>query len=100
MIASRTRVLPISCLCNLFLCRLDTPRPACYPNTTPWQSLFPFSEEYATMTESHWDGLTRRRFLQTGAAATVGLAGMPALLRADDKADAFGGFTFGVQSYS
>jgi inosose dehydratase len=52
------------------------------------------------MTGSHWDGLTRRRFLQTGAAATVGLAGMPALLRADDKADAFGGFTFGVQSYS
>ncbi len=53
------------------------------------------------MTRPHWDGLTRRRFLQAGTAATLGLAGMPAMLHADDqKADAFGGFTLGVQSYS
>jgi sugar phosphate isomerase/epimerase len=44
--------------------------------------------------------MNRRHFLQTGAAAALGLAGVPALLRADDKkADPFGGFTVGVQSY-
>jgi sugar phosphate isomerase/epimerase len=38
---------------------------------------------------------TRRRFLQTSAAATLGLAG----LRAEDKNDPFGGFILGVQTY-
>jgi sugar phosphate isomerase/epimerase len=43
---------------------------------------------------------SRRRFLQIGAATTLGLAGMPALLRAKEKAaDPFGGFILGVQSY-
>jgi len=55
------------------------------------------------------NGLSRRRFLQAGAAATVGLAGLSnpsAWLYADRKSDAdkkngqdFGGFTLGVQSY-
>src|SRR5262245_28315284 len=47
--------------------------------------------------------MTRRHFLAAGAAA-VTLAGLPAALGAadkkDDKADPFGGFTLGVQSYS
>src|SRR5947209_7344974 len=45
--------------------------------------------------------VTRRRFLQAGAAAAVGLAGLPAL--ADDekkKSDDFNGFIVGVQSYT
>jgi inosose dehydratase len=45
--------------------------------------------------------LTRRHFLQVGTAAALGLAGLPALLRAaDNKDDPFGGFSLGVQSYS
>lgn len=45
--------------------------------------------------------ISRRHFLRTGAATAAGLAVLPALLRADDKkADPFGGFTLGVQSYS
>jgi inosose dehydratase len=45
--------------------------------------------------------LTRRHFLQAGAATTLGLASLPAVLRADDKKDdAFGGFVMGVQSYT
>ncbi len=44
--------------------------------------------------------ISRRRFLQAGAATVVGLAGLPSILRAEDKKDdAFGGFTLGVQSY-
>jgi inosose dehydratase len=44
--------------------------------------------------------MSRRRFLQAGTASTLGLAGLPALVRAaDNKADPFGGFTMGVQSY-
>lgn len=44
--------------------------------------------------------ISRRRFLQTGAAASVGLTALPSFLRAEDKKeDAFGGFTLGVQSY-
>src|SRR5262245_10728736 len=44
--------------------------------------------------------MTRRSFLQAGAATTLGLGGLPGLLRAEDKkADPFGGFTMGVQSY-
>jgi sugar phosphate isomerase/epimerase len=51
------------------------------------------------------DSLSRRRFLQAGAAATLGLAALPAVLRAADKDepkkdDPFGGFKLGVQSYS
>jgi sugar phosphate isomerase/epimerase len=46
-------------------------------------------------------GLTRRRFLQAGAATTMAIAGLPASLPAEDKdAGPFGGFTLGVQSYS
>src|SRR5262245_55141628 len=44
-------------------------------------------------------GIDRRRFLQAGAAATLGLTGLPALF-AEDAKDTFGGFTLGVQSYS
>ncbi len=44
--------------------------------------------------------ISRRRFLQAGAATVVGLASLPSILRAEDKKDdAFGGFTLGVQSY-
>src|SRR3954469_9516647 len=49
----------------------------------------------------HRSAITRRRFLQAGAAATLGLAAMPALTHAEEKKDdPFGGFTLGVQSYS
>jgi sugar phosphate isomerase/epimerase len=48
----------------------------------------------------HSEHPSRRRFLQISAATTLGLAGLPARLRAKDKADdPFGGFTLGVQSY-
>lgn len=44
--------------------------------------------------------MSRRDFLHTSAAATVGLAALPKLLNADEKkADPYGGFTMGVQSY-
>jgi sugar phosphate isomerase/epimerase len=44
--------------------------------------------------------MTRRSFLQAGAATTFGLAGLPALLTADEKKDdPFKGFVMGVQSY-
>jgi inosose dehydratase len=50
---------------------------------------------------SHHQQPTRRRFLQTGAAAALGLAALPQLFAADDKkADEFGGFTLGAQSYT
>ncbi len=53
------------------------------------------------MDTPHPHVLTRRRFLQTGAAAALGMASLPALLAAaDTKDDSFGGFTLGVQSYS
>jgi inosose dehydratase len=41
--------------------------------------------------------MTRRRFLEAGAAATAGLSVLPALAKDDDP---YGGFTVGVQSYS
>ena len=46
-------------------------------------------------------GISRRNFLQAGAAATLGMAGLPAALRVDDPAvkGPFGGFTMGAQSY-
>ena len=54
------------------------------------------------MDQRHEHAISRRRFLQLGAAA--GLAGLPALLGAADKKadkdDPLGGFTLGVQSYS
>jgi inosose dehydratase len=44
--------------------------------------------------------LSRRRFLQAGVAAGVGLAGLASYLRADKSGEGdFGGFTLGVQSY-
>lgn len=44
--------------------------------------------------------LNRRQFVQASAMGALGLA-LPAVVHADDKkADAFGGFTLGVQSYS
>ena len=50
---------------------------------------------------NHHQQPTRRRFLQTGAAAALGLAAVPKLFAADEtKADEFGGFTLGVQSYT
>ena len=53
------------------------------------------------MDRGHRNGMTRRRFLQAGAVASVGLTGLPALLDAQDKKEErFGGFTLGVQSYS
>jgi inosose dehydratase len=51
------------------------------------------------MNQAHWDGVTRRRFLQAGAATALGLAGLPAFGAEDRKADPFGGFTVGAQSY-
>ncbi len=52
------------------------------------------------MTPQSSGGLTRRGFLQTGAAAALGLAGLPALARADEKkAGPYGDFTVGAQSY-
>src|SRR5437764_9243793 len=61
------------------------------------------------MNPQPYSALSRRRFLQAGVAATVGLAGLSnpsAWLYADRKSDAdkkngqdFGGFTVGVQSY-
>ena len=45
--------------------------------------------------------MNRRRFLQTGAAATLGLAAAPASGAAvPAERDPFGGFVLGVQSYS
>jgi sugar phosphate isomerase/epimerase len=53
------------------------------------------------MDQLHRDRLTRRHFLRTGAAAAAALAGVPALLAADDAPkDPFGGFRLGVQSYT
>ncbi|HLJ93679.1 MAG TPA: TIM barrel protein [Gemmataceae bacterium] len=44
--------------------------------------------------------MSRRRFLQAGAAGTVGCAGFPALLGATERiADPFGSFIMGAQSY-
>jgi len=45
---------------------------------------------------------SRRRFLRTAGAAALGLAAVPAVLRAEEKKkdDPFGGFTLGCQSYT
>ena len=43
-------------------------------------------------------GITRRQFLGAGAAA-VGAAAWPMAIEADERKDAYGGFTMGVQSY-
>ena len=43
----------------------------------------------------------RRRFLQAGAAAALGMSALPKLLPAEEKKDdAFGGFKLGAQSYT
>jgi len=53
------------------------------------------------MSASQFHGMNRRRFLQTGAAATLGLAALPTSAAADaPERDPFGGFLLGVQSYS
>lgn len=54
------------------------------------------------MTGPHVEKTTRRHFLQTSAALTLGLAGGPAMLHAaeDKKGDPLGGFTVGMQSYT
>lgn len=52
------------------------------------------------MISSPLNSITRRRFLQASAVATLSLAGLPQTLKADDDKNAFGGFMFGVQSYS
>jgi sugar phosphate isomerase/epimerase len=45
--------------------------------------------------------MDRRRFLQVGAAASIGFSGLSGALAADEKKeDPFGGFTLGVQSYT
>ncbi len=51
------------------------------------------------MTLPNQDALTRRRFLQAGAAALTAAA-LPANLFAADAKDPFGGFILGVQSYT
>jgi sugar phosphate isomerase/epimerase len=65
------------------------------------------NEENAPMNSPGSDSLTRRGFLQAGAAATFGLAGLPALSGAEAKAvnadqrksGPYGDFTVGAQSY-
>jgi sugar phosphate isomerase/epimerase len=52
---------------------------------------------YRSMTQ----GMDRRRFLQVGAAASIGFSGVSTALAADEKKeDPFGGFTLGVQTYT
>lgn len=51
------------------------------------------------MTTPYANGITRRHFLQAGAVTTLGLAGLPALHGADEKANPYDGFTMGAQSY-
>jgi sugar phosphate isomerase/epimerase len=52
------------------------------------------------MSSPRSNALTRRGFLQAGAAATLGLTGLPAMLDAkDEKTDPYKGFTVGAQSY-
>ena len=52
------------------------------------------------MENPHWNGLSRRRFLQAGAV-TLSLARFPAMLTAEEKKDdPFGGFKLGMQSYT
>jgi sugar phosphate isomerase/epimerase len=43
--------------------------------------------------------ITRRHFLQAGAATSLGLAGLPSLQSAQEKANPYDGFTMGAQSY-
>jgi sugar phosphate isomerase/epimerase len=53
------------------------------------------------MTAPARTAVSRRHFLGAAAAAAAGMAGLPSLLRAEDKkADPFGGFTLAVQTYS
>ncbi len=53
------------------------------------------------MASPHTARLSRRGFLRTGLAATLGVAAAPAVLNAGGgKRDPFGGFMVGMQSYS
>jgi inosose dehydratase len=51
---------------------------------------------------THREGMSRRRFLQTGVTGALGLAALPAVLKADIQSEggAYPGFTVGVQSWS
>jgi inosose dehydratase len=52
------------------------------------------------MPADYHNAMDRRRFLQAGTAATLGFAGLPAMLGAAEKnADPFGGYIMGAQSY-
>lgn len=52
------------------------------------------------MTDFQERTISRRRFLQAGATTALGLAVSAREACAEDKANAYGGFTVGVQSYS
>src|SRR5439155_19430656 len=59
-----------------------------------------FDGRFAPMASRSDNGISRRRFLQAGAATSLGLAGLPALLHAQsNKADPFSPFIMGAQSY-
>src|SRR5262245_20002326 len=78
---------------------LATFRSPGYASNTPCftPNLFPWSVQMSTDPARD---LTRRGFLQAGAAATLGLAASAADARQAQQPDPFGGFTVGVQSYS
>ena len=79
---------------------LDTHAPpAWYAISSPASAAFRTHRENTAMTQPH-TGLDRRRFLQLGAAAALGLAAGSRLAFAADKDDPFGGFTLGAQSYT
>src|SRR5688572_32641200 len=59
----------------------------------------PQPQELPAMTHALLSGITRRHFLQAGAAAAAGLASWPAVQAAQNKDD-FGGFIVGAQSYT
>jgi sugar phosphate isomerase/epimerase len=60
-----------------------------------------FFEETQSMT-MHRGAMTRRQFLQTGAAGALGVSLLPALLQADVASESgpYGGFAVGAQSWS
>src|SRR5262249_53414147 len=71
------------------------------PRGTPLARPHPFhldSRESATMNVHRLD---RRDFLRTGAATVLAAAGLPTLVRSEDKKDGrFGPFLVGAQSYT
>src|SRR5205807_5091170 len=96
----RSLTLAARSLRTCLLPLLDTRAEEWYPNRHD-RTPHTFSSGVSTMQQPHFVGMDRRGFLHAGAA-TLGLAGLPTLLHAEDKkkADEFGGFTLGVQSYS